>query len=171
MAGHGVMQEIRTLLSQGKSSGEVIALGYKPPTVYKVQRQLNRKIQGGGSSPVQALGQAPVMTVNTQARPDLEAENEELRAEIEGLQEKAEEAETLRLQLDQANITVHSLVARSEALASERDNLRNKASNLEAQLGDAFPTCPKCGQGRSCHFGHRGETTWICPVSHHSITR
>lgn len=36
----GIMAEIRTLLSQGKSSREVIALGYKAGTVYKVQRQL-----------------------------------------------------------------------------------------------------------------------------------
>jgi hypothetical protein len=40
MISNGIMEDIRNLISQGKSSAEVIALGYKPPTVYKVQRQL-----------------------------------------------------------------------------------------------------------------------------------
>jgi hypothetical protein len=35
-----IMQGIRNLLSQGKSSREVIQLGYAPGTVYKVQRQM-----------------------------------------------------------------------------------------------------------------------------------
>jgi hypothetical protein len=43
MPGNGIMAEIRNLLYQGKSSGEVISLGYKPPTVYKVQRRLRKK--------------------------------------------------------------------------------------------------------------------------------
>ena len=38
----GMMQQIREHLAQGKSSTEIIALGYKPPTVYKVQRQMRR---------------------------------------------------------------------------------------------------------------------------------
>jgi hypothetical protein len=40
MNSNGIMEEIRNLLSQGTSSTEAIALGYKPSTVYKAQRQL-----------------------------------------------------------------------------------------------------------------------------------
>jgi DNA-binding CsgD family transcriptional regulator len=52
MPSNSIMQEIRKLLSQGKSSSEVIALGYKPPTVYKVQRQLRKKGQGNNKARV-----------------------------------------------------------------------------------------------------------------------
>jgi hypothetical protein len=48
----GIMEEIRTLLSQGKSSGEIIALGYKPGSVYKVQRLL----RGRGQSHLKSNG-------------------------------------------------------------------------------------------------------------------
>ena len=44
MESNGIMAEIRTQLSNGKSSGEVIALGYKASTVYKVQRQLRSQL-------------------------------------------------------------------------------------------------------------------------------
>ena len=37
-----VMQEVRTLLTEGRSSREVIDLGYAPGTVYKVQRRMRR---------------------------------------------------------------------------------------------------------------------------------
>ncbi len=43
MESTGVMQEIRKLLSQDKSSGEVMAMGYAPGSVYKAQRQLRGK--------------------------------------------------------------------------------------------------------------------------------
>jgi len=43
MASNGIMEEIRSLLTQDKSSAEVIALGFKPSTVYKTQRQLKRQ--------------------------------------------------------------------------------------------------------------------------------
>ncbi len=42
----GIMQQIRSLLSQGKSSGEVIGLGFKSSTVYKTQR----KMAAGGTA-------------------------------------------------------------------------------------------------------------------------
>ncbi len=60
MPGNSVMQEIRDLLSQGKPSSEVIALGYKPPTVYKVQRQLRKKGQDSNKEPAPQNRPAPV---------------------------------------------------------------------------------------------------------------
>ena len=42
MDNDGIMQQVRGLLSEGKSSREVIQLGYAPGTVYKAQRQISR---------------------------------------------------------------------------------------------------------------------------------
>ena len=42
MANDGIMEEIRSHLAQDKSSAEVIDLGFKPSSVYKVQSQLRR---------------------------------------------------------------------------------------------------------------------------------
>ena len=39
----GAMQTIRSLLSQGKSSREIIDLGFAPRTVYKVQQDFRRR--------------------------------------------------------------------------------------------------------------------------------
>ena len=44
----GVMQEIRNLLAEGKSSGQLIQMGYAPGTVYKVQRRWRREELGAG---------------------------------------------------------------------------------------------------------------------------
>ena len=44
MPRNGIMEEIRSLLDEAKSGAEVIALGYNPSTVYKVQGQLRRHI-------------------------------------------------------------------------------------------------------------------------------
>jgi hypothetical protein len=46
--GTGVMQRIGTLLSEGKSSRELIDLGYASGTVYKVQREF----RSGSNAPV-----------------------------------------------------------------------------------------------------------------------
>ncbi len=57
MPGTGVMEKIKALLSEGKSSTEIIALRYKPSTVYKAQRQM---LQGGKASHSSGNGVPPV---------------------------------------------------------------------------------------------------------------
>jgi hypothetical protein len=47
----GVMQQIRELLSEGKSSKEVIALGYASGSVYKIQRQMRKRAVPTENSP------------------------------------------------------------------------------------------------------------------------
>ena len=42
----GIMEQIREHLAQGESSQEIIALGYAPGTVYKVQRIMRQKSEG-----------------------------------------------------------------------------------------------------------------------------
>jgi hypothetical protein len=51
MGNDGIMQQIRRLLSEGKTSGDVIQLGYAPGTVYKVQRQTRRRAAPAEDSP------------------------------------------------------------------------------------------------------------------------
>jgi hypothetical protein len=45
MPTNGIMKEIWALLAQDRSTTEVIALGFKPPTVYKAQRLLRQAHQ------------------------------------------------------------------------------------------------------------------------------
>ena len=49
-SGIGVMQAIRELLSQGFNAAEIIAQGYAPSTVYRVQRDTRRKSGLNGNS-------------------------------------------------------------------------------------------------------------------------
>ena len=42
MRTNGIMEDIRSLLNEGKASADVIALGYAPSSVYKAQRQLRK---------------------------------------------------------------------------------------------------------------------------------
>lgn len=47
----GVMDEIRELLAQGRSSAEIIALGYAPGTVYRLQREWRRAAADNEAGP------------------------------------------------------------------------------------------------------------------------
>ncbi len=132
MLGNGIMQEIRTLLSQGKSSGEVIALGYKPPTVYKVQRQLKRKGQDNRGAPVQRIAQGLVANADTEALADLEAENWELRRRAEMLEAQLSEANSLRFQVDQAQARIEEL----ESEAQQAEALRAQLIALRGEVQD-----------------------------------
>jgi DNA repair exonuclease SbcCD ATPase subunit len=90
MTSNGIMAEIRSLLSQGRSSGQVIALGYKPPTVYKVQHQLHSPSQGKGAVSTPGGIQPLSGNVDHKPRAQLEAENISLRREIETLKSHLE---------------------------------------------------------------------------------
>ena len=100
-----VMQAIREHLLNGKLSRELIGMGYKPGTVFKIQWQLRKKgkliqIRQASMSnhrdshdPVQPYGLIPEL--KTLGR--LEDENEDL-------QEKEEEVEGLRPSLTKARL-------------------------------------------------------------------
>ena len=91
------MHKIQSLLAEGKSSTEVIALGYKASTVYKAQRQMvqgrkpGRSSGNGVSTEVQqspAKGQAehpkPMTTrVHEPPGPDGEADPEIVQLKID----------------------------------------------------------------------------------------
>jgi DNA repair exonuclease SbcCD ATPase subunit len=121
------MQDIRTLLSQGKSSAEVIALGYKPPTVYKVQRQLRHK-QSDGKAPVQ-LGDQDQSITGREEQDELSAEDAEFfRCFFEPADETTL-SDALRTELDEARDRIEEL----EAELKEAENLKARLKELEAQ--------------------------------------
>jgi hypothetical protein len=98
----GTMQQIREHLIEGKSSQEVIALGYAPGSVYKIQRQLRYSSSEKEKSLVRATPEASIPAVDTEAllRMDqLETENAELRAQMVALRQEVERATSLQHQL------------------------------------------------------------------------
>jgi hypothetical protein len=122
------MQDIRTLLSQGKSSAEVIALGYKPPTVYKVQRQLRQKQQPNGRAPLLPMDQNQSIT-DREGSEELSAEDAEF---FRCLYESADEAalsDALRIELGQARESIKGL----ESEAGRVQVLQEQVKTLEAE--------------------------------------
>jgi DNA repair exonuclease SbcCD ATPase subunit len=127
MSTTGIMEEIRELLSQGKSSSEVIALGYKPPTVYKVQRQFRRQ-QPNGKVPVQVMDRDQSMFIR-EGLERLSAEDAEFFRCLFEPSEESAQYEALRTELDQAR----DRIAELEREAKETENIKARLKELEAQ--------------------------------------
>ena len=128
----GVMQQIREQLIEGKSSQEVIALGYAPGSVYKIQRQLRRSDGEKGGRVPQGRGEVPSPTADAEALAKAErlaAENAQLRQQIRMLEEQLAEVSCLRLQLEHAQGWIEEL----EAQASQVQPLREQVNALQSQ--------------------------------------
>jgi DNA repair exonuclease SbcCD ATPase subunit len=151
MINNGIMQDIRNLLSQGNSSAEVIALGYKPPTVYKVQRQLRCK-QPNGRAPLQLMDQNQSITAR-EGQDELSAEDAEffrcffepgdesaqseaMRAELDEARDRIEELERETGKNQALQERVHTLEVEAEATVA----LRRRVQELEDQLKNAVHT-------------------------------
>lgn len=134
MSSNGIMEDIRNLLSEGKSSGEVIALGYKAPTVYKVQRQLRKISQGNGRVATPENAQLSATDADLKARSELEAENGRLSQEVVDLEGQLERI----LDGDVAlKGEVQALQERVSALQTEANaacQLRQRVKDLEGRL-------------------------------------
>jgi DNA repair exonuclease SbcCD ATPase subunit len=128
MASNNIMQDIRNLLSEGKSSGEVIALGYKPPTVYKVQRQLRQKQQPNGRAPLQLMDQDQSIT-DREGPDELSAEDAEFFRCFFEPTDEATQSGDLRAQLDQARDRIEEL----EAEAGKVQVLQERVNTLRAE--------------------------------------
>jgi hypothetical protein len=158
MPANSIMQEIRNLLSQGQSSSEVIALGYKPPTVYKVQRQLRKKGQHSNKVPAPQNGPVPVAAVDTEGdakksgSPSLQEwlerhgwvdkqvesnkaprrlEMSEDQHQLEPTDGQATENNPLQIELDQARSRIQKLEAEASGLQALRQQVR--ALQVEAE--------------------------------------
>jgi hypothetical protein len=104
MVGKGIMQEIREHLAQGKSSQEVIALGYAAGSVYKIQQQLRRSSGEKGNASVRPTPQAQVSVVDNKVLAQMEhlqTENAELRSQMAELLQEVEGVTSFHSQLDQ----------------------------------------------------------------------
>jgi transposase-like protein len=102
MVDKGIMEGIREHLAQGKSSQEVIALGYAPGTVYRIQHQLRRRSGEKGKTSVRATPEAQVPIIDTEAvarMKHLETENAQLRAQMAELHQEVERVTSLHSQL------------------------------------------------------------------------
>jgi predicted RNase H-like nuclease (RuvC/YqgF family) len=100
----GVLQQIREHLVQGKSSQEVIALGYAPGSVYKIQRHLRRSSGEKEQASVRTTPEASVSVLDAEAMArmeQLETENAQLRTLMAELRQEIERATSLQYQLQQ----------------------------------------------------------------------
>jgi hypothetical protein len=121
----GVMQQIREHLAQGKSSQEVIALGYAPGSVYKVQRQLRRRNEEKEEPAARSTAEAQVPVVNSEVlirMERLETENAELRTQMVDLLQEVKRVTSLQYQLDQLQRGFEKLVI--EVMQSQQEITR-----------------------------------------------
>ena len=81
---NGLMETIRNLLSQGKSSREIIDLGFAPRTVYKVRQDLRRKKNSTTTDIVLRVGA------------DLQRDIRSLKRKVEALEATAKTQEVRR---------------------------------------------------------------------------
>jgi len=127
MESKGTMEQIRELLAEGKSSGEVIALGYAPSTVYKVRRYMRLKTR-------QEDRQLPDREPAQNGRLD-GGSSQEPQERVEGLEAllrgKEAEPETVHWQLRETSETAEAskrnLSARVGVLEAERDGWKRQA--------------------------------------------
>ena len=130
--GVGVMEEIRSHLAQDKSSSEIIALGFNPSTVNKVQRQLD--LSPETEQPVQ------------QEAPEQQATKYgSLRDELACTLDRIGELETKASSADEWMNKCHDLGSRLEDAITELQGweekfaadqkARNEAEDLAVQQG------------------------------------
>ena len=120
MDGNGIMDEIRGLLSQGISAPEIARQGYASSTVYRVQRDLRRKLGRLGSSGSSVPGWDDWVK--------LEAENQQLNQRIESLERQlAATSPVVEL--------VDKLEAKLEEVAVQQKQQRQDMAAVEALVG------------------------------------
>jgi hypothetical protein len=121
----GVLQQIREYLAPGKSSQEVIALGYAPGSVYKIQRQLRRHNEEKEEPAARSTAEAQVPVVDTEAlarMERLETENAELRTQMVDLLQEVKRITSLHPQLDQLQRGFEKLII--EVMQSQQEITR-----------------------------------------------
>jgi hypothetical protein len=136
MVDKGIMQEIREHLARGQSSQEVIALGYAPGSVYKVQRQL-RHSSGEKETAARTTPEIQVSVVDTEALARLEAENAELGTQMAELLQEVEKVTSLQYQLDQLQGRFEKLgtaVTQSQQEIIRRAQGQQRIETLEQQV-------------------------------------
>ncbi len=124
MDGNGVMQDVRELLSQGLAVPEIIAKGYAPSTVYKVQRDLQRK-QGGLDQSSRRSGTA---MAQFRYQTQLEAEHLRLKRRVEAVEDRIAQAESRAADLGQLRARIEEI----EGAIEEQQRLSEVSLGLQA---------------------------------------
>lgn len=140
MESKGIMEQIREHIAQGKSSSDIIAMGYAPPTVYKVQRWMRKKGLTGGRPQIELAPVAPVTIADhvSQTRvKELEAENEQLRQQLSELHWEVIRADAAESKLAQARSCVQELETRVSALGRQAEQNRVEWRTLQGLLAQA----------------------------------
>ena len=122
----GIMQEIKNHLEDDVSSGELIAMGYRPATVYKAQRAW-RDAQQLNSQALDDLNNRRAIEVSEHAASEesdeeTEHDSEALRAELE----------MLRLEAEGYEATINQL----EGTAQENEGLKEQLVVMKQESGE-----------------------------------
>jgi predicted RNase H-like nuclease (RuvC/YqgF family) len=140
MVDKGIMEEIREHLARGQSSQEVIALGYAPGSVYKVQRQLRHSSDDQEQAAARTAPEAQVSVVDTEAVAQMErlgTENAEVRTQMAELLQEVERVTSLHSQLDQLQRRLEGLdtkVGESQQEISRYAQEQQRIETLERQV-------------------------------------
>jgi len=121
----GIMEDIRSLLSEGRPSAEVIALGYAPSSVYKAQRQVRKATDRTDQPMTQVL----VTNMASEGWTELREENSKLRQQVSLLEGLTGERDTLREELELARSQIEEL----EVKASQAQQLRIRLAAIEPE--------------------------------------
>jgi len=133
MPRNGIMKEIQSLLAQDKSSAEVIALGFRPSTVYKARRLLRQQNRENEQPPPQTMAQVPVTNADHQAGSEPKDGTGLLNQQLGGL--AGQEAEIAPLPKELAETL--DRIAELEVEAAEVQALRERVAALEPEAMSA----------------------------------
>jgi len=133
MPSNGIMKEIQSLLAQDKSNAEVIALGFRPSTVYKVQRLLRQQSRENEQPPPQTMAQVQVTNADPQAWSEPKDGTGHLNQQSGSLAGQAAEIASLRQEL--AETLERTAVLEVEA--ADAQALRERVAALEPEAESA----------------------------------
>jgi|GEM_PF-5743626 len=165
MENKGIMADIRELLAQGRSSGEVVAEGFAASTVYKVQRQLRKKPLHQGKELVRVAAQthpAPAGPEEQEPWPSVDDLFEEdaplalLDLLDRGFPELSERVEALSTSLDQASSEREAYRLRVRDLETKVVVLLEQHGKIEA-LGRQVERCLRELEGLKVRVEQRAE--------------
>ncbi len=122
---NGIMEDIRSLLNEGRSSAEVITMGHAPSSVYKAQRQL-RKTTDRTDQPVT---QVLVTNMASEGWSELREDNAKLRQQMSLQEEITAERDALREELELDRSRIEEL----EAKVGQAQQLRDRLAAIEPE--------------------------------------
>ena len=133
---NGIMQNIRDLLSQGFKAAEIIAQGYAPSTVYRVQRDTRRKSGLNGNSGYHKES----TNYGLEQLGHLEAENQRLHQRLDSLEKRlagiAEDSDVGPLwnRLEEVQLSLKTIATRQEQISRELQANNAVIRRIDAEL-------------------------------------